>query len=1294
MPEIRNAETFGIGHNAILVKIAVATVSRLMHFLTVTPGAHMQHSLYRTSFVAAVVFLCSVPGFSQSEPADRLTTPIIATQRTITNGVHPLATKQNDLGRVPGTQVFHRMVLLTRRSAAQETELEQLLQDQQDPGSPQYHQWLTPTQFGQRFGPSSNDMAKIAGWLEAQGFTVEKSSNGRQFLLFTGTSAQVESAFQTEMHRYSVKGKKYFANAKPASVPTALAAAVSGTSLNSFTQMTPEYHIAAIQGSGSQSTGANPQIDIQNSALTGPADLSAIYDAGPLANANVLGQGQSIALIEESDIVAQDLINFRTITGLPAASMNMIVNGPDPGLVSGDETEAIADAEYAGALAPDATLNVIVSGSTELNQGIVLSMAYAVDNDISPIASMSYGGCETLENTFAPNTVALFKAAYEQGAAEGISHFVAAGDYGGDSCDYTGINTGFGVNAIGDSPWNVSVGGTEFVMPDPNVYFPPPSYTASAYIPESTWNDFENPEDGRPLAGGGGVSINFTKPSWQTGPGVPADGSRDVPDVSLVAGDNLAYMVCETDAGGDCAEGYALGVIGTSLSAQVWAGIQAAVNQQNNEVGGAGNPNPTFYRLAAGSSSPFHDITVGDTNVPDNCFYELSQTDYCDGAPDLAGYEATPGYDLATGLGSVDVNKLATNWTPPTGSGTTTVTLSTGGVTSIEHGDALTATVTVTGSGGATPTGDVVLMAGSQGVDRITLGAAGTAAVTFGAAAGVELPGGSYNLTARYAGDTNFAPASSTGTALTVSAEPTTTVASTSVTGTVPYGSPITLMATAYGNNSGTGYPVPGTYTFTSGATTLGTAGLAATGEGLAFVNGGATVSLACCGQTVLGAGTYQIVAASPAASASFQSSVSAPVSLMVAKSPVLVSLTPSYTNPAVNTAVNLLVNVQPLYEASNEIYYGEAPVTGNVVFYDMSATPETNLGTVALSSVNTATLAVTFPTTGVHAIIAQYSGDANDLANSSGAADITVGTKIPTATTIVAGALEAGFTYTSSPMTLTATVIGDFTGPAPTGTVTFTDASANSGAGAALGTASLGVPVDGEAQATLNVSTLSPGTHNITASYSGDANYVGSGSQAVQATEVGPTLTLGSASASIPAGQNTNSISIAFATNPLFTNYYYSDVVLSCSGLPTGAACVFNPGTFDPSYNSTTGILSGTSSVTIYTNGPTLQQASTGPRRKPWGGLSTLALAGLLALGFRRRGRRLFASLSALAMLAFFLGLGGCTGGSGGQYNISSPGTAAGTYDVTITGTMDVEPFGTYTTSTTLNLTVTATGL
>lgn len=1231
------------------------------------------------TFYAAVLALTfCARGIAQTEPPDRLLAPIVAAQRTTINLVHPLAAKQNDLGRVSGAQVFHRMILILQRSAAQEAALQQLLRNQQDPASPEYHRWLTPAEFGQRFGPSRNDMARIGGWLAAQGFSVEKPSNGRQFILFTGTSAQVESAFQTQMHRYGVNGKTYMANSTPASIPTALAPDVRGiASLTTFGNFKPQSYPAA-----------NPKILIGQEALTGPADLDAIYDAAPLQKAGIEGQGESIALIEESDINLQDLTDFRNVTGLPAATVNIINNGPDPGLLAsdGEEFEAIADVEYAGAMAPDATLNVIVTESTEFNQGIDLSTVYAVDYDVSPITSLSYGGCETLNDTFYSNTVYLYGLAYEQGAAEGISHFVSSGDNGGDDCEYTGLSAGYGVNAIGDSPYNVSAGGTEFIMPDPYVYFPAPAYTASGYIPESTWNDFENPYDGRPLAGNGGVSINFSKPSWQAGPGVPADGQRDTPDVSLLAGDNLAYLTCERDLGFDCAAGYAGGVIGTSLASPNWAAIQALVDQKNNLVGGAGNPNPVYYKLAAGASSPFHDITVGDTKIPDP-------------NGELVGYAATPGFDLATGLGSVDVNKLATGWAAATGSGTATVTLSTGGVTTITHGDPLTVSVTVTSTGSAVPSGDVAILAGTEGVSQLTL-SGGAASAAFGTASTyTELPGGSYNLKAQYAGDTNFAPATSNTIAITVNPEPTATTVSTTTVTAIPYGTPVTIAAFAVGLNSVAnlgllpqdGFPVPGAYSFTdtTAGTSLGTASIARTGENFAGFTPGTTANLTLTGAGSLAVGTHSIAASSPA-SASFLSSTSGtPVAITVSKGSVLVSLTPNHTTPALDSTVNLLVSV-----LNGEGY--DVPVTGSVQVYDESTNPATLLGTGTLpatadsSGAYDVTLPVTFTVAGAHVLLAIYNGDANDYGNESGAVDVTVSGKAASTTTMTGG---QSFGLAGNSITFSARVVGDSGGTSPTGTVTFTDAAASNGSGAPIGTA--GVASNGVAS--LTIKTLAGGLHFITANYGGDANYNSSGSQSIE-TEIGDfTLASSPGTATVAAGQASSAITLTYAGTADFSQQLAglpggSSVLLTCSGLPSGANCAFSPSAIVPTDNSN-GTTSGTAAMTITTEGPTLVQVSNQPPRKPWAGSSPLALAGLLALGlplaFRRR--RYFSALLGAALLAVVSTLGGCNGSLGGQYNVTSPGTPAGTSTVTVTATLNGGIYGTLAHTATVTLTVTA---
>jgi len=1212
-------------------------------------------------YVVALAMPLSTAAAMQHEPSDRIVAPIVSSERAPTNGVHPLAVKQNDLGRVNGSQTFHRMVLLLQGSGAQQADLAQLLKDQQDPSSPHYHQWLTPAEFGIRFGPSQNDISKVSNWLEQQGFSVEKAANGRRFLLFTGTSAQVESAFQTEMHRYSVNGKSYFANARQASIPAALAPVVRNiATLDSFGKAYPQYALAA-----------SPNILLGGYYFTGPADLAAIYDSTPLKTAGVQGQGQAVALIEESNINPQDVTDFRTVTGLPAANLNVIVNGPDPGLLPGEEVEAIADVSYAGAFAPNATLDFVVTASTEFNSGIDLSTLYAVDYAVAPITSLSYGGCETLNNTYYPGTETLYGMAYEQGAAEGISHFVSSGDNGGDGCLFTGLSAGYGVNALGSSPFNVSVGGTEFIMPNPADYFPPPNYTATGYVPESTWNDYENPYDGRSLAGTGGVSMMYSKPAWQSGPGVPADGQRDVPDVSLVAGDNLAYLVCERDLGANCSQGYAIGLIGTSLAAPSWASIQALVNQQNALVGGAGNPNPSYYALAAGSKSPFHDITQGDTKVPD---------------PDgqLVGYAATTGYDLATGLGSVDVNKLATNWMPPTGSGKATVAL-TASASTITHGDPLTANVSVTASGSTIPTGDVALMAGAQGVIQLTLGATGTTSFGFGSSSGVVLPGGSYNLTAHYAGDANFAPATSSAVAITVNPETTTTLGGSSVATSVPYGSAITVGAETVGNNSGTNYVVGGTYTFTENAATLGTASVFQPGESFAFTSTGVAASLTLSGATALGAGTHKIVAASPAASASFLASASTPITVTVTQGAVLVSLTPDHTTPALNSKVNLLASVINLYGAS-------VPVTGNVDFWDGSA----KLGTAALpatadyTGAYDVTLPVTFTTAGLHVLQAVYDGSTNNAANASGLVNVTVGGKSTTSTTI----LGTGFGLAGNAVAILATVTADSNGTAATGTVTFTDTNVSSGSGTVVGTATL---VGGKA--TLTTSTLADGNHLITASYGGDSNYSGSVSDSISEYIGDFTLAASTSSASVTAGQTAAPITLTYTGSADFTLYggpsqFTSGVTLACSGLPSGAACSFSSNPIQPT-DTSKGTTTGATMLTITTTGPTLTKASVSRPKKFFDGGLPVTLAGLLVLGVpfavRRRlfSRLIVSGLLGLGMLAVLGGISACGGGTT-SYTVTSPGTAAGTSTVTITATLNGgAAYGTLSHTSTVSLTV-----
>ncbi len=1217
-------------------------------------------------FALCALTTLAVPALALVSPAtdapDRITSPIVNSVRATTNAVHPLATKQNDLGRVSAAQTFHRMVLLLEGSDAQKADLAQLLKDQQDVKSAAYHKWLTPAQFGERFGPSSNDVTKVTGWLTAQGFSVEKPSNGRRFLLFTGTDAQLEAAFQTEIHTYQVNGAKYFANAKPASIPAALAGVVKGVArLNSFNAAKPGLM-----------SNKKPQALVGGYILTTPADLQAIYNSAPLNKAGVNGEGQSVAVIEQSNINPQDLVDFRKITGLPAANVNVILNGPDPGLVYGDETEAIADVSYAGAFVPNATLDFVVSASTEFNGGIDLSTVYAVDNLVSPITSLSYGGCETLNDTFGEGSSQLYLAAWEQGAAEGISHFVSSGDDGGDSCGYTGLDTGFGVNALGSSPFNVSVGGTEFLIPTPTIYFPAPSYTATGYIPESAWNDYENPQDGRPLAGGGGVSINYAKPYWQAGPGVPADGARDLPDVALVAGDNLAYLLCESDIGADCSQNIAGGAIGTSLASPSWASIQALVNQKNAILNGAGNPNPTYYALAAGSNSPFHDITVGDNKVPDP-----------DGA--LIGYTTTPGYDLATGLGSVDVNKLALGWTAPTGSGIATVTL-TVNQTHVTHGDAVSGTTNLHGSGSTAPAGDFAIFAGTEGVFQGTFPGNSSVSLDFTPTyESIPLPGGTYNLKSHYAGDANYAAADSNLVPITVDAEPTTTVAGVSGSLAI-FGQPVTFSASATGTNSGpNSVPVPGVYTFSENGKTLGTASLPFV-QNIVGVTPSLQASLTFEGAQSLGAGTHNIVVASPPASASFLASTSTAVSIAISKAPVIASLAVDHTAPAAGSTINLTAAVVADYT-------GNVPVTGNVDFYDGA----TKIGTVTLGTKPNylgeffATYKVAAVAAGLHNYSAGYEGDANNLANTTGSVNVTAG-KSSTIIRLSSNTPDT-LVLAGTSVTMTALIAGDTSGPTPTGMITFTDT--NAATPVTVGTASLT-----NGAATLPISTLAAGQHNIIATYAGDGNFTGSVSGVTVVRVADFTIAATPATASVAAGQTTGVITLAYAIDYNLAAYAGNPAVtFACSGLPSEAACNFTNTTVTPTVSSS-GAATAAGTFTISTTGPTLSASLDRPAHPdtPSHGGPGIAIAAVLMMGlplaFRRR-RMLPAGFGLTALLVICC-LSGCSGkgSSGSTGPTASGGTPAGNSTVTITATVTAgNGVGTESHTTTVALTVTSAG-
>ncbi|HVR07788.1 MAG TPA: S53 family peptidase [Thermoanaerobaculia bacterium] len=562
----------------------------------------------------------------------------------LSGNVPALARPELDRGRTNPALAMERMILLLEPRPGAEERLAQLLTEQQDPASPRYHRWLTPEQFGAEFGPGDADVALVTGWLEAHGFNVDEVAPGRGWINFSGNVSQVESAFSTEIHDYEVDGAIRQSNATNPSLPRGLTGLVHGiVSLNGFPRQALHRVVLPLQQ-------AQPSFTFTDgSHFLAPADFATIYDLDSLYKGGIDGSGQSIAIVARSDISLADVQGFRSFFGLTANDPVFIHNGPDPGERNfGDEIEALLDTEWSGAVAPQATIDVVISASTRTTDGVDLSAQYAVSHNLAAAMSTSFGSCEA---RMRPSEIKFYNNLWAQAAAQGITAFVSSGDSGAAGCDSAGGKRGFGlaVNGLCSTPNDVCVGGTEFNEgSNPSAFWAASNQrdtqsSALSYIPETSWNENATVPGGSGLwSSGGGASRTYAKPSWQSAPGVPADRRRDVPDVSLSAALHDGYLLG--------LQGKIVGPIGgTSASSPAFAGLMALVVQAK---GGArqGNANPILYQLAAsqyagGGPAVFHDVTSGNNSVPR-----------------LKGFACGRGYDEVTGLGSVDGAALVANW--------------------------------------------------------------------------------------------------------------------------------------------------------------------------------------------------------------------------------------------------------------------------------------------------------------------------------------------------------------------------------------------------------------------------------------------------------------------------------------------------------------------------------------------------------------------------------------------------------------------------------------------------------
>jgi hypothetical protein len=1229
---------------------------------------------------------------------------------TLRGNTHPLARSEFDQGAAPDTLAAERMLLVLKRSTDQETALRQFLDAQQTKASPNYHLWLTPEQFGRQFGPADADIQAVTNWLASEGFQVNRVAAGRTVIEFSGTAGMVRQALHTEIHKYMVNGEEHWANASDPQIPAALRPVVAGfASLNNFPRKPMHRQLGSY--SKSVSTGqVKPMFTVPTGTGTtyyalGPADFATIYNV-PNWSSFTGGSGQTIAVVGETNINPDDVADFRALFGMkqqsPAANspcpavptptvngssfnipLGICLNGPDPGIIppsfSGDESEADLDLEWSGAIAPAATLAFVVSQSTDVTAGTDLSALYIIDNNLAPVMTESYGGCEAF---LMDSGNAFYNTLWEQGAAQGITILEAAGDEGSAACDVfaeSGIPAAQdGLNVVGNAstPFNVAVGGTDFN--DANTWSTYWSSTnnqttlssAMSYIPEMAWNDScansgsvngcsgGVSDTGSDLAGGGGGESNCSsstdvetgqgteiectggnaKPSWQSGTGVPADGVRDLPDVSLYAGDgytNSFYVLCEADVlpsgESSCVESggslYFSGVGGTSASVQAFGGILALVNQK---YGPQGNANYVLYPLAAkagascasnaamaakasSSGCVFYDTQTGNNSVAcvadsNDCSNQsISGSGYGilvnPNNTSQAAWTTTTGYDMATGLGTVNAANLISQWntvsfTPTTT--TLTITPPAGyNLTNIPHGTEVNISVGVSPSAS---TGGVAILGGPAGYNNSCTSTPCNLGIDFatlsnGAASGstTMLPGGTYDVTARYAGDGTHAASTSSPVKVTVAAENSNTflaLGTQDCSGNLTY---VTTASLTYGN------------------------------------------SLICSGSIMP---QYWLVMNVTNSTGSFNASDAGGVAGACFESPV-------YQCPT-GEQVTVTLNGSKM------------PPTVDV------GAPSGYNGTYTLNSQGSAYDYFIQLPVGTDSLVATYEPHPVPPNNSYNSSTSTaVGVTITQATTGTGVTASPSSVASGATVTLSAVVNTSSLGLAPSGTVSFlNNGNAISGTptytyvtGSYAGTASL----------TATLSTSFTSNASITAKYSGDVNYGGSTTPTAATVTITATPNFG-LSASPPSFTITTpgqSGTTTVSASP--DNGFAGTVTIACS-LPsslTYSTCTLSTSTLTPG--------GAGSQLTLATTAPSAGLRL--PNRPRWflPGTGVLLLAWILLLLAARKHRRVKLAFGLLAFAMLAAAFVACGGGGGGSTTPTSPGTPTGSYTITVTGTATI---------------------
>lgn len=654
-----------------------------------------------------VALVASSPSYAANRApagANRVVDSVDTGQLAVLENHRPAwASAKSSATPLAAESALNGLSITLRRSPDRQRAFDQQLLAQRDPASPEYQHWLSADEIGARFGVSQHDIDAVSAWLASQGLAVGAVSNSRMRIHFAGSAGAVERAFATGLAVFPVGPGKRAAPTQDPQVPAALATVIASVDGLSSVQYRAQHRLReALSTLGpaglSQPAASSCQGGTCQYAVF-PADFAKIYNLAPVLAGGVTGAGQTIGIIGRARVADADMRNFQQLLSLPVVYPATVIptHGADPGPAAttcsptgtpscdhpsdlvNDQIEATLDVQRAGSVAPGATVKLIVSANVGSSDGVQIATEYAIDTNPPPakVLSISYASCE------ADNSLAVadyLDGLFAQAAMEGISVFVASGDGGVAGCAALDspptANERVSTNVLCASGNVTCVGGTEFTGEPASQYWSPSNQSgylsARGYIPEGAWNDPLDAAGHTQVAStGGGASIYIGKPSWQSAPGVPAAAARYTPDVSFNASPNEGYFTCVA-AGqqNSCVVsngsfGFILGG-GTSASAPSMAGIAALLNQHTGSA--QGNVNPRLYALAnAGTAGIFHDVTVQSSGVancsvttPSLCNNSLaSPTSLAGGLP---GYSVGTGYDLATGLGSLDVAGLFSQW--------------------------------------------------------------------------------------------------------------------------------------------------------------------------------------------------------------------------------------------------------------------------------------------------------------------------------------------------------------------------------------------------------------------------------------------------------------------------------------------------------------------------------------------------------------------------------------------------------------------------------------------------------